>query len=114
MSKSLSKDEIYCILAGTHKDQDPKILKEISYNLALASTTQGSLDERARRALSRINAAPQAASPLVEQVRSQQQQKKCPICKSAMEIVKLLEGRPAHFCPSHNVTEPLPVESGRE
>jgi len=116
MSKPLSKDEIHRILAGRYKDEDPQTIKEISYNLALASTSEGSLNERARLALQRIKSAPQAPSPLSQQASSQTQGRLnvCPICKSSMETVKLMEDRSAHYCPDHKIVVPFPKETGGE
>jgi hypothetical protein len=115
MSQALTKDEIYRILATRHSGQDPKILKEISYNLALASTTESSLDGRAAQALKRLQGDTNPPSKVLHQAAqaaSHNQRNRCPICKSAMEVVKLLEDQPAYHCVQHKITEPFPKETG--
>ena len=116
MGTPLSKDDIFRVLASRYQDKEPKILKEIAYNLSLASITRSSLEERAARALQQIQSAPvdygvlrQAASKSVQNKLSI-----CPICKMGMKIVKLMEDRSAYYCPDHRITVPFPIEEEDE
>lgn len=114
MSKPLSKDEILKKLVSQYKDKDSKILKEVAYNLSLASVTEASLEDRASRALSRIKAAPVPQEPL-QKVASKANHSKlsvCSICKMPMKTVKLLEDRSAYYCPDHRIAVPFPKDEG--
>lgn len=112
MSKLLSKDQIFKVLRAKFADQNEKTIREISYNLCLANTTESSLEERARRALDKISASPMGATPLNQSAKSAQHGKLsiCPICKMGMKTVKLLEGHPAYYCPDHRITVKFPKE----
>jgi adenylate kinase family enzyme len=112
MSKPLTKDEIFKKLMNRYKEKDSKILKEVAYNLCLASTTEASLEERASRALNRIQATPRPQEPLKQMAAKQHQNKLsvCGICKMPMKTVKLLEDRSAYYCPDHRVTVPFPKD----
>lgn len=114
MDTPLSRDEIFQVLAGLHQDQDPKVLKEVAYNLSLASTSSSSLEERAARALNRIKASPALPQGVLRSTATKSAHGKlsiCPICKMEMKPVKLLEARSAYYCPDHRITVPFPKEA---
>jgi len=117
MTKHLTKDEIFRVLASRYQDKDPKTLKEVAYNLSLASVTNSSLEERAARALQQIQSAPIGAGSPLRQAAAKSVHGKlsvCPICKMGMKTVKLMEDRAAYYCPDHRIAIPFPIEEEDE
>jgi hypothetical protein len=114
----MSKDEILKKLVSKYTSEDAKILKEAAYNLALASTTEANLDERAARALRLLHAAKvhQDQAPLTKSAAKAQSSalSVCPICKTKMRTVKLIEDRDAFYCQDHRVVVPFPSVSDEE
>jgi hypothetical protein len=113
----LSRDEILNKLIAKYASEDLKNLKEAAYNLALASTTEATLEERASKALRLLHAAKsQAPSPLTKSAEKAQSSflSVCPICKCKMRTVKLIEDRDAFYCQDHRVVVPFPSVSDEE
>jgi hypothetical protein len=113
----LSRDEILNKLIAKYASEDLKNLKEAAYNLALASTTEATLEERAAKALRLLHAAKaQAPSPLTKSAEKATSSflSVCPICKCKMRTVKLIEDRDAFYCQDHRVVVPFPSVSDEE
>jgi hypothetical protein len=111
---AMTKDQILRKLIQRYPSESTKVLNEVSYNLALASVDESTLETRAAKALDRLRGAnhPQHPhSPLtVEAMKNQKQSlSSCPICKHTMKTVKLLEDRNAFYCGDHRIVVPFPV-----
>jgi hypothetical protein len=112
-SKQLNRDQIFEKLTSHYRDQTPKVLKEVAYNLALANTTEANLADRASKALERIKASPPyPENPLKQSAAASNQSRLnvCPICKMGMKTVKNVEGRSMFYCPDHKIAVPHPVQ----
>lgn len=110
---ALKREEILSKLKVEFKDQDEKLLKEVSYNLALANIDWGSLTLRAQQALDKLKGSKSSPLSALEKEAYKTYSKvlsSCPICKQDMRLVKLMEERPAFYCPDHRVCQPLPAE----
>lgn len=107
----LKKEEIFKIISSTHKEESPQTLKEVAYNLALASTTTSNLAERAARAVEKLRNQEKPHAPLTQAAVKQESNSLsiCPICKFKMKTVKLLEDRSAFYCQDHKIVVPFPA-----
>lgn len=113
------KDSIYRKLIQRYASEEPTVLKEAAYNLSLASAgevVEAEFWNRAEKAVARIKQAQSNKTPniLTEAAKKAYANNKanCPICKTKMNLVKLLEGRPVFYCQDHKVVELLPIEEG--
>jgi len=114
---ALTKDQIFKKLAAKFKDKDEKSLKEVSYNLSLASTvTESNLEEKAAKALEKLQGSGFLSMPLDHAARMKNKNKLsiCPICKMDMQTVKLLEDRRAFYCKDHRIVVPYPTVTEEE
>lgn len=113
---ALTKEQIFKKLAQRFKDKDETILKEVAYNLAMASVTEAGLEERAEKALEKLQSSGFISMPLERAVNSKNKNKLsiCPICKMDMQTVKLLEDRNAFYCKDHKIVVPYPSVSENE
>lgn len=110
-SRILTRDEILATLRKHHASEEEGVLREASYNLAIASITEDRLLERANQAIERLRASQAKGSPLsVARQKSQASIQDCPICRIAMSSVKLLDDKPAWYCTDHRIVVPKPVE----
>jgi hypothetical protein len=112
---ALTRDEIYQKLKAANAEQPEKVLKEVSYNLALAGVTASTLEERAAMALQRIKSE-HGSNALSHEAKKNEKTSlsKCPICRFDMKTVKLLEDRNAFYCPDHRIVVPFPSVSDEE
>lgn len=109
------KDKIYRQLVQRYASEEPSILKEAAYNLAVANVVEADLWSKADQAIARIKQAkPKGGSILSEAAKKAyaSQLAICPICKAKMNLVKLLDDREVFFCQDHKICQPLPLESG--
>lgn len=111
-SKIPSRDEIYRALRKHHASESEQTLREVSYNLALASVEESSLLDKAAQAIQRISQTAARRSALSEQndQRKSSDIQHCVICRMEMRSVKLLEDKPAWFCSDHRIIVPKPIE----
>jgi hypothetical protein len=116
--KDSIRDKIYQALVKRYASESPKALKEVAYNMALAATTSevaGSFEDsfwqKAERALERTKHSAQAPSSLSVEANKQAHKSlaSCPICKTKMNLVKLLDDRKSYYCSDHKICQPLPV-----
>ena len=111
----LSREQIQKRLVERYGSEDPKLLKEISYNLTVAGTTEANLESRAELALKRLRAAlPCQAGEAMHQATQTTAHNKlstCPICKTGMRSVKIMDDRQVYFCTQHRVAQPYPIET---
>ena len=107
-----SRDEIYRKLRKHYASESEQVLREASYNLAIASVEETSLLDKAAQAIQRISQTAAQRSPLASQQAQQRSAdiQSCPICRIAMSSVKLLEEKPAWFCADHRIIVPKPIE----
>lgn len=113
---ALTKEQIFNKLKQKFKDKDEKLLREVSYNLSIASVTEANLEERAGNALKKLQGSGFVSMPLDHAVRNRNKNKlsTCPICKMDMQTVKLLEDRNAFYCRDHKIVVPYPSVSDNE
>lgn len=115
-----TRDLIYKALVQRYAAEDAGTLKEAAYNLALAGVTastelvQADFWSRAEQAVSKIKQGKQTADTRILSEAAKKAYASslsiCPICKSKMNLVKLLEDRQAFYCTDHKICQPLPVE----
>ncbi len=109
-SQKPNKEQILSTLRKHHASEDEKVLREVSYNLAIANVAEDRILERAAQAIERLRAG-QTKSPLtVAKQRTQASIQDCPICRIAMSSVKLLDEKPAWYCADHRIVVPKPTE----
>jgi hypothetical protein len=110
----LSREEIQKKLTARYSSEDQKTLKEISYNLAVAGTTENNLEIRAAQALKRLKgAAPSAAAEALHhasKMTAHNMLSICPICKVGMSPVKIMDDREVYYCAQHRIIQPLPID----
>ena len=110
---AMTKNQILQILNQRYPSESPKVLNEVSYNLALASVDETTIDRRAAQALDRLKAAQmvEVQSPLSHEAQKNKKQalSVCQICKQPMKTVKLLDDRNAFYCGDHRIVVPFPV-----
>jgi hypothetical protein len=106
----LTKEEIYRELSKHYASEPEKILREASYNLALASISGDELMLKASRAIERLKQYGNSPDALQASKSQKPVLSYCPICKFEMVSVKLLDDKPAWHCPDHRITVPKPVE----
>ena len=108
----LKKDQILKILTQRYQTETPRLLNEVAYNLALASTTEANLDARASRAFDKLRGLVKPNQPLTEAATRQEanQISVCPVCKCKMKTVKLLDDRNAFYCHDHKIVVPFPSQ----
>ena len=107
----LTREQILEKLRERYAQEPETKLREIAYNLTLASTVEANWVERADRAVKRLqghNLHAQTPLGLEANKNAQAQLSSCPICKFPMRTVKLLEDKDAFFCPDHRVCVPFP------
>lgn len=111
VAAKLSKDEIFRTLKKHHASESDETLREVSYNLAIASVEEDNLLDKAATALERVRSRA-TASPLTQHRKAEgrSELQVCPICRIAMSSVKLLEDKPAWYCADHRIVVPKPVE----
>lgn len=111
-SKALNKEQILSTLRKHHASEDESVLREASYNLAMANVTEDTLTERAAQAIQRLRANQIKSSPLAvaRQKSVTASIQDCPICRIAMSSVKLLDEKPAWYCADHRIVVPKPIE----
>lgn len=110
----MKKDEIYRELVKHYISESPLVLKEAAYNLSMASVVKADFWEKAGKAVARIKESQVLAKPSILSEAAKKAYSSalsiCPICKSKMNLVKLLEDREAFYCPDHKIIQPLPCE----
>lgn len=108
----LSREDIQKQLNSRYAQEDPKMIREISYNLALAGTVESNLEERAANALKRLKSAASPVEPIQKAAKTTAHNKLsvCPICKTGMKTVKIMEDRDVYYCTDHRVTVPYPSD----
>lgn len=109
----MKREQILARLSQTFKNEKPEDLAEVAYNLSLANAQEASLESRAGAALERLRQ--RGRSPLDSEILTQAQREggkfsSCPICRTQMRVVSLLEDRKAWYCETHRICVPVPVE----
>lgn len=105
----MDKKHIFKRLQEQYPTEPVKHLNEAAYNLAIAGVQEASLMTRAERALQKIRSNNQTALSKTPRVTAGPEVL-CSVCRNPMLEVKLVEDRPAHYCPDHRTVEPIAVK----
>lgn len=107
------KDDIYKKLIQRYASESPSVLKEAAYNLSIANVVEADFWGKAEQAISRIRQVHTQAKPSILSEAAKKAYSSnlatCPICKTKMNLVKLLEDRESFYCQDHKICQPLPL-----
>lgn len=96
-------------LKNQFKGESEDLLREAAYNLALGGIDTSGLHIKARQALETLKRKDQISIRQGFKTEANGLEI-CPICKFEMKSVKLLDDKPAWYCPDHRIVVPKPVE----